>query len=330
MSINSEKSSQIKIMDANVSWRDWPKSLRESIRYRYLLHHLVKRDVKVRYRNSVLGVIWSLLNPLLMMLVFTLVFGRLMPNQDIRSYAIFVLVGLLPWQFFSGSMLSGTVSVTIGAPMIRKVYFPRELLPTSAVLSNLVNFLLAGIVLVVFLYAAGIGLTIHALWVPVLLATQILFVLGLVLVTSSVNVFYRDVMMIVDVLLLAWFFLTPVVYPLEWLSTQQTIMGYTFEPAVVMRWLNPMASIIDGYRTVLWGTLGSDGPVAMDPIYLARTFVTAAIIFVVGYLLFARYQHIFAEKSQIPCLLHGNPNMIHSQWIFIADVDIALMRTDGP
>jgi ABC-type polysaccharide/polyol phosphate export permease len=283
-------------VDSTVNWRDWRASLKESFRYRYLLQNLVKRDVKVRYRNSVLGVIWSLLNPLLMMLVFTLVFGKLMPNEGVRSYAIFVLVGLLPWQFFSGTMLSGTTSVTNGAHMINKVYFPRELLPTSAMLSSLVNFLLAVIVLVIFIYVAGIGLTVYALWVPVLLATQMVFMLGLVLSLSAINVFYRDVMMILDVVLLAWFFLTPVVYPLEFLGAEQTILGVTFDPAVVMRWLNPMASIIDGYRTVLWGTMASDGPVSLDSIYLLRTMVTAAIIFVIGYFLFARVQHIFAEK----------------------------------
>lgn len=296
MSISTEKSNQVVIMDANVSWRDWRKSLQESFRYRYLLQHLVKRDVKVRYRNSILGVVWSLLNPLLMMVVFTLVFGKLMPNESVRAYHIFVLVGLLPWQFFSGTLLSGTISITNSAALIRKVYFPRELLPTSAVLSNLVNFLLAGLVLITFLYIADIGLTIYALWVPILLLTQMLFMLGLVLLLSTINVFYRDVMMILDVVLLAWFFLTPVIYPLEWLSARQTIIGISFEPAVVMRWLNPMASIIDGYRTVLWGTPESSGPVSMDPIYLARTFVTGLVIFIAGYLLFARFQHVFAEK----------------------------------
>ncbi len=296
MSISSEKSNQIVIMDANVSWRDWRKSLQESFRYRYLLQHLVKRDVKVRYRNSVLGVVWSLLNPLLMMVVFTLVFGKLMPNESVRAYPIFVLVGLLPWQFFTGTLLSGTISVTNSAALIRKVYFPRELLPTSAVLSNLVNFLLAGLVLIIFLYVADIGLTVYALWVPVLLLTQMLFMLGLVLLLSTINVFYRDVMMILDVVLLAWFFLTPVIYPLEWFNARQTILGLSLEPAVVVRWLNPMASIIDGYRTVLWGTPESSGPVSMDPIYLARTFVTGLVIFIVGYLLFARFQHVFAEK----------------------------------
>ena len=192
--------------------------------------------------------------------------------------------------------MGSTVSATNNSPMIKKIYFPRELLPTSAMLTNLVNFGLALIVLVVFLYASGLGLTIHALWVPAILLTQMLLILGLGLFLSALNVFYRDVLMILDVLLLAMFFMTPIFYPLEWLGTEQTILGITFNPAVVMRWLNPMASIIDAYRTVLWGTTESAGPVAMDPIYLARTFVTCLIIFAVGYLFFGRLQHLFAEK----------------------------------
>jgi lipopolysaccharide transport system permease protein len=296
MATEGKSSPQITIIDANVSWRDWPKNLRESIRYRSLLYNLTKTHLKVRYRNSVLGVLWSLLNPLLMMLVFSIIFGKLMPREDIRLYPVFFLIGLLPWQFFSGGLMSSTVSATSNSPMIKKIYFPRELLPTSAMLTNLVNFGLAFIVLVVFLYASGLGLTIHALWVPAILLTQMLLILGLGMFLSALNVFYRDVLMILDVLLLAMFFMTPIIYPLEWLGTEQTIMGITFEPAVVMRWLNPMASIIDGYRTVLWGTTTSAGPVAMDPIYLARTFVTCLIIFIFGYLFFGRLQHLFAEK----------------------------------
>jgi len=266
---------ETRVIDAHVSWLNWPANLREAYRYRYMLVNLVRRDVKVRYRNSILGILWSLLNPLLMMLVFSLIFGKLMPQEAIRQYAVFFLVGLLPWQFFTGSMLSGTISILTSAPIIKKVYFPRELIPMAAVLANLVNILLTFVVLAIFLYAFDLGLTVHALWIPALLLTQVLFTMGLVFILSAFNVFYRDVIMILDVLMLAWFFLTPLVYPLEQLGSSQTVLGITFNPAVVMRWLNPMASIIDGYRTVLWGTMGSEGAVSMDPIYLLRTFVTA-------------------------------------------------------
>jgi ABC-type polysaccharide/polyol phosphate export permease len=294
--ISLEKRPDINLIDSSVSWHNWSSTIREVIRYRYLLQNLVRRDLKVRYRNSVLGILWSLLNPLFMMLVFSLIFGKLIPRVDIPHYPVFFLVGLLPWNFFSGSVLSGTVSITSNSPLIKKVFFPRVLLPTATLLSNLVNFLLAFIVLVIFLYVSGIGLTVHALWLPAILFTQLLFTLGLVLILGTLHVFYRDVVMILDVVMLAWFFMTPIIYSLDLLSESQTIMNITFNPAVVMRWVNPMASIIDGYRTVLWGTTGSSGPASMDGIYLLRTFVTAALIFLFGFAVFTRSQHLFGEK----------------------------------
>jgi ABC-type polysaccharide/polyol phosphate export permease len=267
----------------------------ELLQYRYLLRNLVKRDLKARYKNSLFGILWSLLNPLAMMLVFTLLFTVLRPNST-RQYAIFVLVGLIPWNFFTGSLMRGTTSVIGNSSLVKKVYFPRELLPFSAILSNLVNFAIAFVVLVIFLYIFGIGLTVHAFWVPAILLTQIIFTLGLVLLLGALNVFYRDVLMILEVVILAWFFLTPVFYSLEFFGDTATILGITFNPAQVMRWINPMASIIDGYRTVLWGTYSSAGPVSMNPAYLFRTFVTAFIILVGGYFVFNRLDHKFGER----------------------------------
>jgi len=290
---------EIHVYDADVGWRNLLPDVRELNKYRFLLRNLVVRDLKVRYKNSVLGVLWSLLNPLLMMVVFSLVFGVL-SNNDIRQYSVFFLVGLMPWNFFSGSVLSGANAITGNAHLVKKVYFPRELLPVAALMSNLVNFFIALCVLVVFLYASGLGLTIHAAWVPLLIVTQLLFTLGLVLLLSSLHVFYRDIMMILDVVMLAWFFLTPVMYPLSRFGQEITVLGIDFLPAQVMRWVNPMASIIDGYRTVLWGTMTSAGqvsagPAAMDPAYLLRTFVTAVIVLFVGYVVFARRRHLFGE-----------------------------------
>lgn len=276
-------------------WDNWQFKLRELLRYRFLLKNLVVRDVKVRYKNSLLGILWSLLNPLLMMLVYTLLFTILIPNNNIRLFPIFILVGLIPWNFFTGTLQTGTNAITGNASLVKKVYFPRILLPTASMLSQLVNFLLAFVVLLVFLFISGIGLTIHALWVPVLLVTQMIFMQGIIMILGALQVFYRDVKMVLDVGLLAWFFLTPVFYPFENLGKSATLLGVTFEPAVVMRWLNPMASIIDGYRTVLWGTLGSDGPGSMDPAYLLRTLVTAVIIFIIGYWTFNRLEHLFGE-----------------------------------
>lgn len=278
------------------SHNSWQKQILGLLKYQYLLRNLVMRNVKVRYKNSMLGILWSLLNPLLMMIVYTILFTKLFVNTSVRFFPVFILVALIPWNFFAGSLMSGTLSVTSNSSLVKKVYFPRLLLPTSSMLSELVNFGLAFIVLIIMLYVFGIGLTIHALWVPFILLIQIIFIQGIIMILSAVNVLYRDVVMVLNVVLLAWFFLTPVFYPFERLGTEATIMGVTFNPAVVMRWINPMASIIDGYRTVLWGTVESNGPVAMDPAYLLRTLVTAVIIFILGYFIFHRIEYLFGEK----------------------------------
>lgn len=269
--------------------------LAELYRYRYLLKNLVIRDLKARYKNSILGILWSLLNPLALMLVFTVLFTVMSDNQT-RQYPVFVLVGLIPWNFFNGALVSGTTSIVGNASLLKKVYFPRELLTAAAVSANLVNFLFAFIVLVIFLYAFDIGLTIHALWVPAILITQLIFTLGLCFLLASLTVFYRDVLMILEVVMLAWFFLTPIFYSLDIFGEAQTLLGITFYPAQVMRWLNPMASIIDGYRTVLWGTTFSNGPAPMNSVYLLRTFVTSVIVLIVGYSVFMRLNPLFGEK----------------------------------
>jgi lipopolysaccharide transport system permease protein len=274
----------------------WRAKWHELFSYRYLLYNLVVRDLKVRYKNSVLGILWSLLHPLLMMMVFTLVFTVLMPNDTTPNYGVFILVGLLPWNLLSGSLIAGTVSITNNASIIKKVYFPRELLPMAAVISNLVNFVLALVVLLLFLYASGLHLTPHALWVIPLLLTQLIFVLGLSMILSALHVFYRDTLMILEVAVLAWFFLTPVFYSFERLGDSSTLLGIEFSPPVVLRWLNPMASLIDGYRTVLYGNISGTGPGPMDPSYLLRTLVTSLVVFAFGYTLFRRLEYLFGEK----------------------------------
>jgi ABC-type polysaccharide/polyol phosphate export permease len=281
--------------DSNELHSHWNK-LQEIFAYRYLLKNLVIRDLKARYKNSILGVVWSLLHPVLMMAVYTVLFTILIPNKDIEIYPIFILVALIPWQFHTGTITSSANSITGNSQIIKKVYFPRILLPIAAMLSNLVNLLLASLVLLVLLYVFGLGLTINALWVPLLLLTQITFLLGLAFIFSTLQTFYRDTLMILEVGLLAWFFLTPIFYPFEEFGSHAMLWGISFNPARVMRWLNPMASIVDGYRTVLWGNVGGSGPAPMDALALLRTFVTAVLIFIIGYVIFSRSEHLFGEK----------------------------------
>lgn len=284
-----------KRFDSDDTQTMWGK-LVELYHYRYLLRNLVIRDLKVRYKNSLLGVVWSLLHPLMMMTVYTILFTILIPNEGIEKYPIFILVALIPWQLHTGSLNAGVHAITGSASIIKKVYFPRILLPTATVLSSLVNFLLASLVLLVLLFAFGVGLTIHALWVPFILLTQIIFMLGLSYLLATLQTFYRDTAMILEVGLLAWFFLTPIFYPFERFSNEAQLWGLTFDAPRLMRWVNPMASIVDGYRTVLWGTVGGNGPASMDLLSLLRTFITAVIIFIIGYVVFSRSEHLFGEK----------------------------------
>jgi lipopolysaccharide transport system permease protein len=263
--------------------------LQELLRYRSLVWNLVLRDLKTRYKRSVLGFLWSLLNPLGMMLVFTLVFTVIMPSQ-IKNYPIFLLCGLLPWNFFTGALMLSINSVAGNANLVKKVYFPREALPVSSVLSALVNFLLGMAVLMVVLIVTGSRFS-HCLWLlPFVIAIQTCFTLGVALFLSAINVYYRDTLMIMDVVLLAWFFLTPVVYSIAILPSSYEIMGITVNPQRLMYILNPMASLIAAYRDLLYWGYRTD----LD--FFLRTAVTSIAVLVLGYWYFTRHSHDFGEK----------------------------------
>ena len=263
--------------------------LRELFRFRNLIVNLVLRDLKGRYKNSVFGFLWSLLNPLGMMLVFTIVFTVLLPSQ-IERYPIFLLCGLLPWNFFSAGVMVGITSITGNANLVKKVYFPREVLTISSVLANLVNFLLGLVVLFAVLLISRSPLSPWLWLLPLVILIETCFVLGVALVLSTLNVFYRDTIMIMDVVMLAWFFLTPVVYPIASLPTNHQFLGMTVD---VHRWmyiLNPMASLIAAYRDLLYWGYRTD----LD--FLARTAVTSLVVLVFGYWFFVRFRDRFGER----------------------------------
>ncbi|MHB9032271.1 MAG: ABC transporter permease, partial [Anaerolineae bacterium] len=239
--------------------------LRELRSYRELLYNLVVRDLKVRYKNSVLGFLWSLLNPLLLMLVFTTVFTVMLPNLSVPKFPVFVLCALLPWNFFNTSVIGSINSIAGNGHLIKKVFFPREILPLSVVLSNFCNFVLALPVLILFLILFKVPITIWLIWLPIIMAIQIIFTTGISLIVSTINVFYRDTGIIMEVIMQAWFFLTPVVYPLEVLPEWRTVLGLAVPVRRLTYILNPMASIIASYRSVLYGYVNGSPPTSPAP-----------------------------------------------------------------
>ena len=262
--------------------------LAELWRYRDLVRNLALRDLKARYKSSVLGFVWSLLNPLLMTVVFTIVFTVMLPS-NIEKYPVFILVGLLPWNWFSSSLFGSVQSIVGNANLVKKVYFPRETLPIAVVVANGVNFLLAGIVLFALILIYRIPITAWVFFLPVLVVIQFVLTLGLGLFVAALIVRFRDTAVILEVILQAWFFLTPVVYDMRVLPEAKTIMGVDVE---VRRWayiLNPIGSLIASYRDILYWTT----PPGLD--FVARTAVESAIILVLGYLFFSRLAPTFGE-----------------------------------
>ena len=238
----------------------------------------------MRYRRSALGFLWSLLNPLLMMLVFTIVFEVVKPQQ-VRSYPLFVLAGLLPWNYLTGSLGGAVRSVTGNAHLIDKVHFPREVLPISVVLANLINFLLSLVVFLPLALLLGAKWNAWILALPVVIGIQTMILLGISLLLAAMNVFYRDAEQVLEVGLTAWFFLTPVFYELELLPNQ--VLGIDVWRLVYT--LNPMATLVTDYRYVM---------LYQTPIirHTLVPFVIGCVLLAVGWWTFRRVAPAFAEE----------------------------------
>jgi lipopolysaccharide transport system permease protein len=250
-------------------------------RHSLLVRTLVVRELKARYRGSALGFLWSLLNPLVLLGVYGLVFSFYL-RSGTPHYAAFLATGLLPWIWFASSMLEGTASIVNGSNLVNKALFPAEVLPIVPVLSNLVHLLLGLLILGAFLLIEIGSLSPLVLLLPLLVLTQMLFTMALVLLLSALNVFYRDVQHLIGNLLTLWFFLTPVVY-----ETSQVPAGWGWTLK-----LNPMAHLIRGYQGILYyRTL---------PLHywieLAGIFALSGVLFLLTYQVFVRSKDEFVEQ----------------------------------
>lgn len=224
--------------------RWWVLPIDQLWHYRELLYFFVWRDIKVRYKQTAIGAAWAVLQPLLTMLVFSLFFGRLahIPSDGL-PYPIFYYCALLPWMYFSASLQSATNTIVDNQRLITKVYFPRLILPLSAVLSGLVDFGVSFLMLIIMLIYYGIPLTVAALWIPAFLLLAVFTALGVGLWLSALNALYRDVRYVLPFLVQLWMFGSPVAYPSSIVPGKwRTLYG-----------LNPMVGVIEGFRWTLTG-----------------------------------------------------------------------------
>jgi len=249
-------------------------------RYRELLNELTMREIKQRYKQSVLGYAWVILNPFFQMLVMAFVFSIIMriPNLGV-PYPIFLYAGLLPWTLFSNSLIGATNSLVGNAGLITKIYFPREIFVISAIMAKIVDFLLASTIFITFMIYFQIPATWNLLWVIPIFAIQQLFTYGLSLFLAAANLFYRDIQYLLGLIILIWMYLTPVIY-----STELFPEKY--------RWifqLNPMAVIINAYRQVI---LAGDIPNLRS---LAIALVLSIFLLIGGYKFFKKLEGVFAD-----------------------------------
>lgn len=252
----------------------------ELLRYRELLWSWVVRDIKVRYKQSLLGIAWAILQPLSTTLIFSLIFSRFIRvSTEGIPHPIFYYSAMLPWTFLTSSVSFGTSCLINNMNLVTKIYFPREILPISAVLASFVDFLIAAVIFAGMMIYYGIPVGPSWIWVPVLLLTQILLTLGIVFAASALNVFYRDIRFIVPLGTQLWMYLTPIIYPLS--LVPERLRG--------LYMLNPMAGLIDSYRRIV---LNAQWPHAT---YLLTAVIVSTVIFLLGYIYFKRAEIVFAD-----------------------------------
>lgn len=250
--------------------------------YRELLKTNIKKDIRGRYKGSVLGVLWTFLNPLLQVFVYYIVFPYLMRGAAIPNYLVYLITGLIPWTFFITTVTGGTTTIKANGGILKKVYFPRVILLISQVCSGWVNFMISCIIILIFCLIFGVGLSVQLLVVPLISVIEGLLVLGIILILSAINVYVQDVEYIVQFILNMMFYGTPVLYSLEQFSSA----GILYK----LIKLNPLTMLIEAYRDCflyhVWPNWTNLGLVTL----------LAVITVLVGYQIFKKLERGFAEE----------------------------------
>lgn len=255
-------------------------NLVEVWQYRELLYFLSWRDIKVRYKQTVLGAAWAIIQPVLTMAVFSLFFGKLanMPSDGI-PYPLFTYAALVPWMFFANGLIQSSNSLVQNANMLKKIYFPRLIIPIATIVSGAVDFMLAFVLLLFMMGVYGIAPTVNVVWLPFLLVLGISTALGVGLWLSALNVQFRDVRYVIPFLTQFWLFATPIAYPSSLLP----------EPWRTVYGLNPMVGVVEGFRWALLGTQTVPGLMVAISAVVSLTLLTS------GFFYFKRMEKTFAD-----------------------------------
>lgn len=247
--------------------------------YRELLKTNVKKEIRGKYKNSFLGVLWSFLNPLLQILVYAIVFQMILKNPQ-ENYAIFICCGLIPWTFFSSAITRAAFTMVENGNIIKKVYFPREILPISIVTSEAVNFLISTIIIIAFVVFGGLGISKYIIFYPIVLLAQYILLIAIALIVSSISVYVRDLQHLIGVAMQLLFYATPIVYSAEAIPEN-------------FKWIlniNPMTYIINSYRDIFYNQT------MIDIVPLLILIAVSIVACVIGYIIFNKLQKGFAEQ----------------------------------
>ena len=255
------------------------KIIKELYDYREMLSNLVKKDLKVRYKGSVLGFLWTFLNPLLQLIVYTIVFSTIM-KVNIDKFYIYLFIGLIPWLFFATCIQAGSTSILMNKDLIKKIYFPRIILPISTVNSAFVSVFYSMIVVILTILVSGIGFSKYVLLLPLAMIMQYILVLGMTFIFSAVGVYFRDLEYIFNIIVMIWFYLTPIVYEIKMIPERFRFWFY----------LNPVTGIINFYRNILY--------YKRMPSFNAfgGILIYGIIMIIIGYFVFEKLQRNFAEE----------------------------------
>lgn len=254
--------------------------VKELYEYREMIYTLIQKELRGKYKGSVLGFFWSLLIPLFQLVIYTIVFSVFMPS-GIDKFYIFLFVALVPWLFFSSCVSGGATSIIQQKNLVQKIYFPRMVLPVAFTISYFVNMLLSFIIVFIALFISGIGIKLSVLWyLPIIMLVEFLMGIGTALLFSALTVYFRDMEYILNIVTMAWMYMTPILYPIDQIPEQYQQLLY----------FNPMTSVIVAYRDILYYQQ------APELKTLTYAVVWGVVVLVIGFFSFQKLQKNFVEE----------------------------------